>query len=128
MCDYSLEMYGSRPAREGERYVTTRFPSGTIGLAAPDKPGTAVCLACDTPLAIDSIPDELRRAHGLKDREEAVFIRLDSGSYRDGVRFGNGAEVSLQRFLPGTGVMVRQLLENARLVGIEQREGVYSGA
>jgi hypothetical protein len=25
MCDYSLEMYGSRPAREGEIYVTTRF-------------------------------------------------------------------------------------------------------
>ena len=25
MCDYSLEMYASRPAREGERYVTTRF-------------------------------------------------------------------------------------------------------
>jgi hypothetical protein len=23
MCDYSLEVYGSRPAREGERYVTS---------------------------------------------------------------------------------------------------------
>ena len=34
MCDYSLEMYGSRPAREGEIYVTTRFPSGSIGFAS----------------------------------------------------------------------------------------------
>ncbi len=45
MCDYSLEMYISRPAREGERYVTTRFPSGSMGLAAPGQPGTAVCMA-----------------------------------------------------------------------------------
>jgi len=35
MCDYSLEMYASRPARASEKYVTTRFPSGSIGLASP---------------------------------------------------------------------------------------------
>ena len=33
MCDFSLEVYGSRPAREGEKYVTSRFPSGAVGLA-----------------------------------------------------------------------------------------------
>ena len=38
MCDYSLEMYGSRPAREGEIYVTTRFPSGSIGFASAGDP------------------------------------------------------------------------------------------
>src|SRR5260370_16388430 len=48
MCDYSLEMYGSRPAREGELYVTTRFPSGSIGFASPGDPRTAVCMQCDT--------------------------------------------------------------------------------
>jgi hypothetical protein len=42
MCDYSLEMYGSRPAREGEIYVTTRFPSGSIGFASAGDPRTAV--------------------------------------------------------------------------------------
>ena len=35
MCDYSLEMYASRPARTSELYVTTRFPSGTIGWRCP---------------------------------------------------------------------------------------------
>ena len=57
MCDYSLEVYGSRPAREGERYVTSRFPSGTIGLTSPELASTAVCLNCDTALEISGIPD-----------------------------------------------------------------------
>jgi len=128
MCDYSLEVYGSRPAREGERYVTTRFPSGTIGLATPQQPGTAVCLACDTQLVIDALPDDLRRSHGLMTIEDAVFVRLDSGSYRDGVRFANGKEVSLQAFPAGVGVTVLQLLENLKPVEVEQRQGQYLGA
>lgn len=122
MCDYSLEVYGSQPAREGERYVTSRFPSGTIGLTVPDKPGTAVCLACDTPLMIDNIPPGLRSTYKLADTEKAVFIRLDSGSYRDGVRFENGAEVSLQRFQPGCGIKVGALLEAAKPVSTRKRE------
>jgi hypothetical protein len=101
MCDYSLEMYGSRPAREGERYVTTRFPSGSMGLAAPGQPGTAVCMACDTKLAISDIPAELAARHGFAEREEATFIRLDSGVYRDGLRFANGIELSLQQLPVG---------------------------
>ena len=33
MCDFSLESYGRRLAREGETYKVARFPSGTMGLA-----------------------------------------------------------------------------------------------
>jgi hypothetical protein len=120
MCDYSLEVYGSRPAREGERYVTTRFPSGTIGLASPGDASRPVCLNCDTTLQIDGIPAELRKELGLRAHEDAVFVRLDTGSYRDGVRFGNGTEISLQKFPPGVTVAVKQLLENAMTVEIER--------
>ena len=101
MCDYSLEMFASRPAREGERYVTTRFPSGSMGLAASGQPGTAVCMACDTKLAISGIPVELAVRHGFAGREVAVFVRVDSGVYRDGLRFANGVELSLQQFPVG---------------------------
>lgn len=128
MCDYSLEIYGSQPAREGERYVTSRFPSGTIGVIVPERPGTAICLACDTRLAVDGIPAELRKAHDLGEREGATFTRLDTGSYRDGLRFGNGAEVSLQRFPPGVGITVGTLLEMRVPLEIEQRESHYLGA
>ena len=61
MCDYSLEMYGSRPAREGEIYVTTRFPTGSIGFASPGDPGTPVCVQCDTKVVLSDIPSEFRR-------------------------------------------------------------------
>lgn len=106
MCDYSLEMYSSRPAREGERYVTTRFPSGSMGLTAPGQPGTAVCMACDTKLALNGIPAELAARHGLGEHEVATFIRLDSGVYRDGLRFENGVELSLQQIPVGVAMEV----------------------
>ena len=128
MCDYSLEVYGSVPAREGERYVTARFPSGTIGLVAQNAPGTAVCLACDTPLAIDSISKRMRELHGIGDNEEAVFIRLDSGAYRDGVRLKSGKELSLQQFDVGCGVAVKSLLEKDFNAEPAEREGAYLGA
>ena len=114
MCDYSLEVYGSRPAREGERYVTSRFPSGTIGLTSPELASTAVCLNCDTALEIRGIPESMCRELGIMPDEDAVFIRLETGTYRDGIRFSNGAEVSLQTFPPGVGFSVKQLLENMK--------------
>ena len=64
MCDYSLEMYGSRPAREGEIYVTTRFPSGSIGFASAGDPRTAVCMQCDTKVMLTDIPPAFRLPEG----------------------------------------------------------------
>ncbi len=111
MCDYSLEMYGSRPAREGEKYVTARFPSGTIGLASPGNLSTPVCVQCDTELLVEGIPDRLQQQMGIGATAKATFTRLDTGSYRDGLRFANGQEVSLQRLDPGIFVSVEALLE-----------------
>src|SRR5262250_14743 len=113
MCDYSLEVYGTQPAREGERYVTTRFPSGTIGLTAFGGGSTAVCVQCDTKLMLENIPDELQETFGVSAREEVTFIRLDRGPYRDGVRFENGKEISFQQLKPGVTVSVTRLLEFA---------------
>ncbi len=119
MCDYSLEMYGSRPAREGERYVTTRFPSGSMGLASPGQLGTPVCMACDTRLSIADIPAELAARHGIPASAEATFVRLDTGSYRDGLKFDNGAELSLQQLPAGISVAIAD--ELVKPVGIFQK-------
>ena len=52
MCDYSLEQVASRPARVGDKLVSTRFPySGTNGFTAIDEPSVAVCLLPGTELA-----------------------------------------------------------------------------
>jgi hypothetical protein len=103
MCDYSLEMYASRPAREAEKYVTTRFASGSIGLAAPGDCSTAVCVQYDTRLDLVGISSGLHR-FGLNSFERVTFTRLNHGAYRDGVRFMNGLELSLQHLGAGVGV------------------------
>ena len=104
MCDYSLEMYVSRPARESEKYTTTRFPSGSIGLTAPGDCTTAVCVMYDTRLTLENLSSEIQASLGVKQIETVTFARQESGPYRDGVRFANGREMSLQRL--GVGVTV----------------------
>jgi hypothetical protein len=101
MCDYSLEMYGSRPARESERYETVRFPSGSVGLASPGDCGTAVCVQYDTRMRLENIPLHLQSSLRIKSCEDATFIRLDHGAYRDGLRFDNGREISIQQLNSG---------------------------
>jgi hypothetical protein len=102
MCDYSLEAYRTRPAREGEHYTTHRFPSGTVGFIAPGDTVTAICLAYDTKLNLDDIPQQVQQAFDVQASEPVTFCRLDTALFQDGVRFTNGAEISLQRL--GTGV------------------------
>lgn len=54
MCDYSLHAVASRPAKVGERLVSTRFPNTvTRGFAALGAPDTAICLLPGTELAFD---------------------------------------------------------------------------
>ncbi|MEJ0052492.1 MAG: hypothetical protein WDN02_15020 [Methylovirgula sp.] len=113
MCDYSLEMYASRPARESERYVTTRFPSGSVGLSAPGDCTTAVCVQYDTHLRLENISGDLQTRLGVKAEEDVVFARLEHGAYRDGVRFTNGKEVSLQLLGSGVGATLTAVAKPA---------------
>ena len=54
MCDYSLEHVASRPARVGDKLVSTMFVnSGTSGFSAVNEPNVAVCLLPGTELAFD---------------------------------------------------------------------------
>ncbi len=111
MCDYSLEMYGSRPARESERYETVRFPSGSIGLASPGDCGTAVCVQYDTRLRLENIPLHIQASLRVNATEEVTFVRLDHGAYRDGIRFRNGKDISIQQLNSGVSAVVVQTLE-----------------
>ena len=113
MCDYSLEMYASRPARQSESYTTTRFPSGSIGLVSPGDRATAICVQYDTKLELTDIPASVRERYGLGERETVVFARIESGAYHDGVALKDGSIVSLQQIGPGVTVAVEGLLEKA---------------
>jgi len=54
MCDYSLHSVASRPAKVGDRLVSTHFGNSiTRGFAAVGEPGVAVCLLPGTELAFE---------------------------------------------------------------------------
>jgi hypothetical protein len=54
MCDYSLRNVASRPARVGDKLISTSFfNSGTRGFAAAGEPNVAVCLLPGTELAFE---------------------------------------------------------------------------
>ena len=53
-------------------------------------------------LRLEGIPEKLQRAYFVTRNEDVIFTRLEDGPHHDGVRFGNGAEVTLQQL--GTGV------------------------
>jgi hypothetical protein len=101
MCDYSLETYRSRPAQLGEKYETHRFESRSIGFVAPGDASTAVCMACDTKLRLEGIPEAVQTSLGVSANEDVTFTRLEDGPHHDGVRFANGKEVTLQKLGPG---------------------------
>ena len=54
MCDYSLHDVASRPAKVGDRLVSTQFPNAiTRGFSDPSQPRVAVCLMPGTELAFE---------------------------------------------------------------------------
>lgn len=103
MCDHSLEMYRSRPATSGERYVLHRFRSGTLGFIDPVDCSTAVCMPAGARLRLEGISLRVQQARALSPTADAVMIRCDyNGSvHRDGVRFADGRKLLLQSLNPG---------------------------
>jgi len=54
MCDYSLHEVASRPAKVGDKLVSTRFSNAiTRGFSAADQPEVAVCLLPGTEIAFE---------------------------------------------------------------------------
>ena len=103
MCDYSLELYRSRPAVAEEQYTLHRFPSGTMGFVAARDCETAVCVIAGARLQLEGIAETVQRSFGIGPVEEVVMTRLDvtGHAHRDAVRFGNGKEVLLQSLNAG---------------------------
>jgi hypothetical protein len=54
MCDYSLRLIASRPAKVGDKLISTSFPqTSTRGFASVDDRNVAVCLPPGTELAFE---------------------------------------------------------------------------
>jgi hypothetical protein len=75
MCDYSLELVASRPAKIGDELVTTRFQNSmTRGFAAMGEPNVAVCLLPGTEVAFKKDTIMARRV-GLCPCELSSFLK-----------------------------------------------------
>ena len=122
MCDYSLELYRSRPAVREEQYTLRRFPSGTMGFTAGHDCDTAVCMPADAHLRLEGIGETVQRAFAIGPVEEVVMTRLEvtGHAHRDAVRLSNGKEVLLQSLNAGvTAVMMGSISD---LLGFKVEE------
>src|SRR5262245_19298522 len=98
MCDYSLESVASRPARVGDKLVTSRFPpSLTRGFSAADQPNVAVCLLPGTELAFEGTVERETRTtlmpHQTIGASVARFRHINEDNpyaHHDALEFANG--------------------------------------
>jgi len=117
MCDYSLELVASRPARVGDKLISTRFPDAmTRGFASVAEPTVAVCLLPGTELAFEN---EVRWEVGLifpsrrqVGHKVARFRQVNkdrANVHHDALEFPDGQIVLLTRLCPGQQATVLQL-------------------
>jgi len=117
MCDYSLHLVASRPAKVGDKLVATEFvKSITRGFAAVDNPEVAVCLMPGTELAFEA-EVQYDRALSLFGRARisqkvARFRQIhmdDPYVHHDALEFPGGEMVLVTRLRPGQRASVLQL-------------------
>jgi len=117
MCDYSLHLVASRPAKVGDKLVTTNFvKSINRGFAAIGEPEVAVCLLPGTELAFeeDVQYDRALRVFGKVrvNHRVARFRQVnmnDPNVHHDALEFPDGLIVKVTRLVAGQSATVLQL-------------------
>jgi hypothetical protein len=117
MCDYSLHNVATRPAKVGDKLVSTHFTNSlTRGFAAVGEPNVAVCLPPGTELAFEAEVECEGMISLLPTRKlgESVarFRYVDNGypsAHRDALEFPSGKVALLTRLREGQHATVLQL-------------------
>ena len=125
MCDYSLDLVASRPARVGDKLISTSFPHTTTrGFASVDEPNVAVCLLPGTELAFDK---EIRCEPAMLlswrlGHRVAKFRQVDkdrSNVHHDALELPDGKTVLLTHLCKGQLATVLQLPVRAGVTEID---------
>ena len=118
MCDYSLHLVASRPAKVGDKLVTTKFNNSlTRGFAAIGEPHVAVCLLPGTEVAFEKEVECERvfrvfRSQKLIVDKVARFRQIkteDPNAHHDALEFPDGQIVLLTRLCEDQHAAVLQL-------------------
>jgi hypothetical protein len=117
MCDYSLDLIASRPAKVGDELITTKFENSmTRGFAAIGEPNVGVCLLPGTEVAFEK-EVKYERFFALfptikLGKRVAQFRQINMGKPRvhhDALEFPDGEIVLLTRLCEGQRATVLQL-------------------
>jgi hypothetical protein len=122
MCDYSLQEVASRPAKVGDKLVSTRFyTSITRGFAAVDQPEVAVCLLPGTELAFEHEVEREAAWPFVPNRKcggkVARFRQINEGvphAHHDALEFPEGETVLVTDLCEGQRAVVLQLPAGVR--------------
>ena len=123
MCDYSLHTVTSRPAKVGDKLVTTKFKNSlTGGFAAVEEPTVAVCLLPGTEVAFETEVDcehvfRVFRSQKLISGKVARFRQInleEPNVHHDALEFPDGQVVLLTRLCEGQHATVLQLPASPR--------------
>jgi hypothetical protein len=138
MCDYSLHLIASRPAKVADRLVSTDFVNSiTCGFTEVGKPDVAVCLLPGTEVAFDK-DVQFGRAFGIFGKTHvshrvARFRQInmdDPHVHHDALEFPDGRVLLVTRLVPGQTATVLQLPAQGSNATKEQETGQarYSSA
>ena len=121
MCDYSLHNVAFRPARVGDKLVSTSFlNSSTRGFAAVGELNVAVCLLPGTELAFEeSLKCESAYCFGYNRLQHKVarFRQVNkdqSNVHHDALELPDGQIVLLTKLAPGQHATVLQMPASPR--------------
>jgi hypothetical protein len=117
MCDYSLQFVASRPAKVGDKLVSTTFRNSiTGGFAAVREPNVAVCLLPGTEVAFEKEVECVffsnwmpRKKLGGKVARFRQVKREQPHVHHDALEFPDGQIVLLTRLCVGQQATVLQL-------------------
>jgi len=127
MCDYSLDLVASRPAKVDDKLVTTKFQNSmTRGFATIGEPNVAVCLLPGTEIAFEKEVKYERffalfpiMKFGKLGKKVAQFRQINVGKpmvHHDALEFPDGETVLLTRLCEGQHATVLQLPASSRPV------------
>jgi hypothetical protein len=129
MCDYSLHHVASRPARVGDKLVSTSFVnSGTRGFTAGGEPNIAVCLLPGTELAFEeNVKCESAYGFGYKrfPHKVARFRQVNKDQpnvHHDALELPDGEIVLVTKLAGGQHATVLQMPVSARATTSEETE------
>jgi hypothetical protein len=135
MCDYSLDFVVSRPAKVGDKLISTKFANAlTRGFASVDDVNVAVCLLPGTELAFDGdveYQNFLSAVPRKLTQRVARFRKINENepkAHHDALEFADGQVVLLSRLCEGQHATVLQLPAIPRLGELDKQSGAVAAA